>query len=488
MDEKERTVENMFSGSDTAAAPSSTFPSPSPSSSFSRELTSSQLKWAAAVKQLRNTAKELSYKDLTELTAMREPPEQFADLVSFVSLLLGLQPTWAAAKRSLFKELQSLHNFLRQVDPLTIPMRRLRKAAELRQTKLSFLSPESLGQVSKSAVFEKLALWVMSFDAIARIIIAVEDSRLQRLHQQQREQRGPNPDFEGTPLYAYPIIAASGVDVSSYGLAEEALGPPSPSAQGMRKRIEDNRALGEKMRAKEDAKVPSRIVAEARKKYRSGLKVIMQTVNTVKPSKFDARPQSAGAVSARSKKSSGSLKIAHSEAALGSTGPDNGEGEADRISGENVDVLSFFQSLAADKSLLDQWVSTSLPSSKSFSLMAQASRAAASEGDLFFTTERRPVPSLSPLPSTLGNSTTALRSAFKTDARPSSPDSPPTTSRVKFFVTGDAESASAPLASTTSPRSSLAAAAAAAAVTAAAAAAASKSPSRDEDYGDDFDL
>lgn len=471
MDDKERTVESMFSGSETASASASaTLPSASPS--LLRELTSSQLKWAAAVKQLRNTAKELTYRDLTELIAMREPPEQFADLVSFISVLLGLQPTWAAARRSLFKELQSLHNFLRQVDPLTVPMRRLRKAAELRRTKLSFLSPESppLGHVSKSAVFEKLALWVLSFDAIARIIIAVEESRLQRQHQQQREQRGDNPDFDGAPLYAYPIIAASGVDVSSFGLKEEALGPSSPSVQDMRKRMEENRVLGEQMRAKEDAKVPSRIVAEARKKYRSGLKVIMQTFNTAKPSKFDARPRSAGPLGARSsKRSSSSLKSAPSEAVLGAT--DGGQGEAaDRISGGNVDVLSFFQSLAADKSLLDQWVSSSSP--KSFSLMAQASRAAASvEGDLFFTTERRSAPSLSPMPSNLSSSTTALRSALKTDTRPSSPDSPPTSSRVKFVMADrDPDSAGG----VGSP--------------VAAAAAITKSPSREEDYGEDFDL
>lgn len=339
-------------------------------------LADAQHKWSEAVKQLRSTAKELVYKDLTELTALREPPESLANLVAFVCILLGLQPTWKAAKRALFKELISLQNFLTEVDPLTIPVRRLRKAVELRDGKLSFLTAENLSLYSKSLVFEKLGLWVLSFDAIARIIIAIDDGRCRKTQENGVLLRA-EPDMND---YAYPIFC-SNEDPNAYGLAPSAA-PESPHVTDMRKNKVSNRVLHDNIKQQEDSKVPSRLVAEARKKYRNIPKASEQHITLVKPSVFDLnRPRSAGATAQSGGGGSKSRSSGRGQDNNKSLGASRGEEGETHISSSNIDILAFFQSLALDESLLGSWSlnSTSHPALNSpLNSMAQAAAAAAS--------------------------------------------------------------------------------------------------------------
>lgn len=71
--------------------------------------------WQTLIEELRASALAIDYKDILEISVFREPPEFIVVLVGYWCLLLGLKPTWHAAKSSLFLELMPLQNFLREV-------------------------------------------------------------------------------------------------------------------------------------------------------------------------------------------------------------------------------------------------------------------------------------------------------------------------------------------------------------------------------------
>lgn len=362
-----------------------------------------RVQWVEAIKYLRYTAQELSYKDLTELTALREPPEPLMNLIAYICILLGLHPTWQAAKRSLFKELHPLQNFLREVDPLTLPLRRLKRASLLKDQQLSFLDPKIMPQVSRSPVFEKLAKWVMAFDALAKTVIAVDHARTERgansqssnhhLSELQQEICGE--------MYAYPVIGTA-INTSEYGIPHPEQ-PPSPTNVHLRAQLESNRKLAGELKVKEDAKIPSKIVAAARKKYRVVPKVIEQVVHTTKVSKFDQRPSTVGTLGKVKSKSSASLH-AHEENAA--------KDMDDKIGRHNADVLHFFETLASSDVLRSPWSATS----STFSSMAQAAGQAArpvsasassfSRGNVFSPALTTPKPTTLKTGASVGSATT----------------------------------------------------------------------------------
>eukprot|EP01034_Spumella_vulgaris_P030181 gene30181-37350_t len=61
----------------------------------------------------------------------------------YICLLLGLQPTWQAARTALFKEMGPFQKFLKEIEPLTMPLRRLQKSVTLRSEKMQNLNVKS---------------------------------------------------------------------------------------------------------------------------------------------------------------------------------------------------------------------------------------------------------------------------------------------------------------------------------------------------------
>ena len=156
-------------------APSSSSSSAGAAGASDRALAVSE-QWKASVEQLRSVAVNgISYKDLTEISAMREPPAFVESLCGYVALLLGLQPSWKACKRSLFSELHALEIFLKQVEPLTIPVKRLRKATALKRSRMPDLTLAISESVCRSRCFASLAMWVGHFNALAELAVGVLD-------------------------------------------------------------------------------------------------------------------------------------------------------------------------------------------------------------------------------------------------------------------------------------------------------------------------
>ena len=138
--------------------------------------------WEDRKALLHGTCSELTYKDCTDVACMRSPPDFIEHVLSFIGILLGLNPSWAAAKRSMFHEIASFQTFLISVDPLTIPVSRIRKAIKWKDTHLPGLQVSTCHTVYGPDAFIMLSKWVVLFHAIGQIIINVDDCLRFQLH------------------------------------------------------------------------------------------------------------------------------------------------------------------------------------------------------------------------------------------------------------------------------------------------------------------
>jgi hypothetical protein len=131
--------------------------------------------WDSLVENLYAAAEAVMYRDLVEVANMREPPASVVTIVGYLCVLLGLTPSWQVARRSLFKELIPLQKFLREVDPMSIPIRRIRKAYELKENVLCGVSEDEAAEVSASV--GKLMKWICCFQKLADLMLSVEQRR-----------------------------------------------------------------------------------------------------------------------------------------------------------------------------------------------------------------------------------------------------------------------------------------------------------------------
>jgi len=184
--------------------------------------------WDKLLLELRDSGIKIKYRDLIELAALREPTENVVMLMGYISVLLGLKPTWQAARASLFKELSPMQMYLKEVEPLTIPLRRLKKAAMLKEENLSSISIESFRSVCKPLM--KIARWVIAFNQIALLILTVDENKKNKnyenlniydaeqannattLQQQQQQEEQKNTFFSQQSL-SPPCTADSTVDI-----------------------------------------------------------------------------------------------------------------------------------------------------------------------------------------------------------------------------------------------------------------------------------
>jgi len=135
-----------------------------------------KLAWQEMVISMHMCTASLTYKDLTDIACMRCPPAFVVHLMGFIGVLLGLEPSWQAAKRTMFHEIVSMQNFLCNVEPLTIPTKRIRTALEMKDSMMPGLSIASCKGVYGPRSFIMLSMWVLKFTNLGRIIVAVRDS------------------------------------------------------------------------------------------------------------------------------------------------------------------------------------------------------------------------------------------------------------------------------------------------------------------------
>ena len=106
-------------------------------------VTKAENHWSKLLKTLREIGTEVFYRDITILSTSSSSSTPLEDtplttqavnqcVIRYISLLLGLKSSWQSARISLFKEPFPLIKFLREVEPLSIPVRRIRKVTFIR--------------------------------------------------------------------------------------------------------------------------------------------------------------------------------------------------------------------------------------------------------------------------------------------------------------------------------------------------------------------
>ena len=71
--------------------------------------------WKRMVVELKCEAMRIHYVDLVEIAKLQAPSAVIVNIIGYLCILLGVQPTWEAAKRYLFKECVPLLKFLHEV-------------------------------------------------------------------------------------------------------------------------------------------------------------------------------------------------------------------------------------------------------------------------------------------------------------------------------------------------------------------------------------
>jgi len=131
--------------------------------------------WRYFVTKLHASCEKVTLTELDDLSYMICPSELITNIVYYICIVLGITPEWHAAKRSIFKESGSFLSFLLAVNPMDIPIRRLRKAVSFKnESNIRNLTIQKACRSCSMTVVEHLCDWVLNFDALANFIIAIE--------------------------------------------------------------------------------------------------------------------------------------------------------------------------------------------------------------------------------------------------------------------------------------------------------------------------
>merc|ERR1711871_377831 len=146
-------------------------------------VTKAEEHWLYLLHNLREIGTEVVYKDITILStcassSSMEGTGLTADAVNefvviFILQLLGLQSSWQSAKVSLFKEPFPFIKFLREVEPLSLPIRRVRKAHQYFESTMMGKEDEIIS-LTLSEPTTKLFRWILAFKKMADLILKAD--------------------------------------------------------------------------------------------------------------------------------------------------------------------------------------------------------------------------------------------------------------------------------------------------------------------------
>ena len=115
--------------------------------------------------------------------------------MGYILHLLGMKKLWSTAKTCLFREPFAFIKFLREVDPLSIPIRRVCKANKHFESTRNILASSidiyesNTSKASPVQTIRKLYRWVVAFRTIANIIIKADMAKKERLKKQCMDNR-----------------------------------------------------------------------------------------------------------------------------------------------------------------------------------------------------------------------------------------------------------------------------------------------------------
>ncbi len=135
-------------------------------------LLNAEIVWDEKIKYLHDYGIDVLHIDLWEISQVLKPSVELVHTMGYLCILLGLAPTWKSCQSYLFVELNQILKFLRTIEPLAVPSKRIRHCVRYYNKHFNtamFKALESYVQVSK------VLRWILAFHDIALKILKVEN-------------------------------------------------------------------------------------------------------------------------------------------------------------------------------------------------------------------------------------------------------------------------------------------------------------------------
>ena len=128
--------------------------------------------WNNKLESMRRCSDDLKFLDLVDITRVGDPDNALIAILGYICILLGLKPTWNVITTTLFSELPALFKLLKQLEPRSLPIKRLKKASRFKKMKLATLT--IIGGNQKTLL--KLQSWCNCVESLSQLIKKVHKS------------------------------------------------------------------------------------------------------------------------------------------------------------------------------------------------------------------------------------------------------------------------------------------------------------------------
>ena len=136
--------------------------------SHQKVLTNAEIVWDEKINSLHAYGMDVLHIDLWEVSQVLKPSPHLVHTMGYLCILLELTPSWKSCQSYIFTELNQILKFLRTIEPLAIPNKRLRHC--IRYYK-KYFNAEMFQALETYVQVSKLLRWILSFHDVAMKII-----------------------------------------------------------------------------------------------------------------------------------------------------------------------------------------------------------------------------------------------------------------------------------------------------------------------------
>jgi hypothetical protein len=106
--------------------------------------------WTGILSRFRKIVEYISLADLHELCKLRHPPPMLVPIIGYICLLIGVEPTWVTAKRTVLKEVGAFRRLLSTINPSNIALGHAINAVKYKNDFMAEWDEREAGFVSKA--------------------------------------------------------------------------------------------------------------------------------------------------------------------------------------------------------------------------------------------------------------------------------------------------------------------------------------------------
>lgn len=136
-------------------------------------LTKADTMWNNKVESMKRCSDDIKYLDLVDMTRVGDPDNALIAILGYICILLGLKPTWNVITSTIFSELPALFKLLKQLEPRSLPIKRLKKASKFKKKKITALTV--IGGSNQKTIL-KILSWCNCVESLSQLIKKVHKS------------------------------------------------------------------------------------------------------------------------------------------------------------------------------------------------------------------------------------------------------------------------------------------------------------------------